>query len=658
MIRINSLNCSLGVRELFIDVNWTIRQGKRTALLGTNGAGKTTLLRILKGEFTDYSGNIKFPNNYKIGYLPQEEIALGNGTIIDKVLEGFKELNETERKIEEIQNKLHRQDYSGKSEEDKLLKQLDKEQKKFESMDGYGIESEAKKILSGLGFAVNDYNRNVSEFSGGWRMRIYLATILLTKPDLLLLDEPTNHLDIESMEWLEKYLLNFKGTVIFVSHDRFFIDRVSEEIAEIDNGVLELYSGNYSFYIKKKKEKILQLEKRWKEQNEEREKLEKFINRFRYKATKAKQVQSRIKELEKLEKLPPLKKEHHFNFSISVSEKSYNDVLAINDASFKYDEDWILQDMNFNLYREEKIALVGINGAGKTTMTKLIAGQLKPNRGLIKLGDRVKIGYYAQHQVDSLDLNNTVYEEVFKTAATSVVPKIKDILGLFQFKGPDINKKISVLSGGEKARVSLAKILISPVNFLIMDEPTNHLDKESKRALEEALIGYNGTLILISHDRYFLDRIVSRVIEIKEHRLTEFTGNYSYYLDKREKQRENIKSDNQEKDDLKDNAKREDLVIDKKEKKRIEAQARQRISKERNILKKKISEIEEIIIKCETREEEIKNMMLEEKTYEKKSLIISLQKELADIQKKLEAKYNLWEIHQREYESLLSSINN
>jgi len=657
MIQIQNLNCSLGIRDLFINLNWSIKNGKRTALLGINGAGKTTLLRILNKDFTDFSGNVKFPNNFRIGYLPQEEVELGEGTILTKVLDGFEELVKIEKQIETIQKKLHKKEYDSKSEEERLIVQLGEAQKHFEHLDGYKIESEAKKILSGLGFRDDDFSRNISEFSGGWRMRIYLATILLKKPDLLLLDEPTNHLDIESIEWLEKYLLNFKGTIVFVSHDRFFIDRISEEIVEIDNGILEFYSGNYNFYIKKKEETDRQLEKRWKEQNEERDKLEKFISRFRYKATKAKQVQSRIKELEKLEVLPPIKKKHTFNFKISVSEKSYNNVLSLKDTSFKYDKDWVLQNMNFELYREEKIALVGVNGAGKTTMTKLIAGQITPSAGHMELGEKVKIGYYAQHQVDALNLNNTVYEEILSTAAINVVPKIKDILGLFQFKGSDINKKISVLSGGEKARVSLAKILISPVNFLIMDEPTNHLDKESKRALEKALIGYNGTLILISHDRYFLDRIVSKVIEIKAHKLSEYTGNYSYYLKKRENVKyKNIKT-NKDNTVIANNNKDEDIAIDKKEKKRLEALARQRISKERNILTKTISEIEKKIIAFETREDEIKTLLSDNKTYEDKQLLVSLQKEISDIQKKLEANYNKWEINQKEYEKLLATIS-
>ena len=652
MIQIQNLNCSLGTRELFSDINWTIKNKKRTALLGPNGAGKTTILRILNKEPIDFSGNIKYPNNFRIGYLPQEEIELGDGTILSKVLDSFEEFVDVEKKIGIIQKKLN--ENSSESEEKKLLRQLGEEQRVFESLNGYEIESEAKKILSGLGFKPDDFSRNITEFSGGWRMRTYLASILLKKPDLLLLDEPTNHLDIESMEWLEKYLINFNGTIVFVSHDRFFIDRISEEIVEMDHGRVEFYSGNYSFYINKKEEKEYQLEKKWKEQKEERERLERFINRFRYQATKAKQVQSRVKELEKLEVLPAIRKKHTFNFSISVSEKSYNEVLAIKDASFKYDTEWVLEDMNFNLYREEKIALVGINGAGKTTMTKLIAEQLTSNTGAFTLGEKVKIGYYAQHQVDSLNINNSVYDEILETTALSIVPKIKDVLGLFQFKGEDINKKIRVLSGGEKARVSLAKILISPVNFLIMDEPTNHLDKESKAALEKALIGYNGTLILISHDRYFLDRIVSKVIEIKDHRLNEYSGNYSYYL----KKRDNIKPDpvisnieTNNIDEIDSN-----IAIDKKEKKRIEALARQKISKERNIIKKEITEIEKRIIKFETREEEIKQLMLDNKTYENKQLVVSLQKELSDIQKKLEANYNNWEINQKEFEQLMDTI--
>ncbi len=655
MILIQNLNCSFGERDLFNNINWSIKPGIRTALIGPNGAGKTTLLKALNGEFNDYDGNILFPNNFRIGFLPQEEIEMEDGPLLKKVLDGFDELIQVEDTIEKLQQKLHEKQYKTQAEENKLIQQLGESQKTFESLDGYKIESEAKKILSGLGFQHSDFTKNISEFSGGWRMRLYLATILLKQPDLLLLDEPTNHLDIESIEWLEKYLLNFAGTVVFVSHDRFFIDRISEEIVEIDLGMMTFYSGNYRFYVNKKEEMQNQLEKQWKEQKEERERLEKFINRFRYKASKAKQVQSRVKELEKLPELPPIRKAQHFNFSISVSEKSYHDVLLIEECSFKYDEDWVLENINLNLYREEKIALVGVNGAGKTTMTKLIAGQLLAQKGSIKIGERVKIGYYAQHQVDALTLENSVYEEVMETAALSVVPKVKDILGLFQFRGEDIHKKISVLSGGEKARVSLAKILISPVNFLIMDEPTNHLDKLSKAALEEALIRYNGTLILISHDRYFLDRIVSRVVDIKDHRLNEYLGNYSYYLSKRDANSLTVEKKNLDPDP--ESEKNNPAPIDRKEQKRQEALQRQQISKERNQLKKRINEFENEIISMETREQEIQELMLDNQTYENKELIVALQKELSEIKKKLEATYNNWEIHQQKYEKLMESMS-
>ncbi|MBN2089602.1 ABC-F family ATP-binding cassette domain-containing protein, partial [candidate division KSB1 bacterium] len=374
MFQIKNLSYTIGDRKLISDIDWIIQDNKRAALIGPNGAGKTTLLKIINNNLKPDSGTFLKPKAYKIGYLPQEEISVGRGTILQIVLEGQEEIIRIEEKMHQLQSYLD----DSEADHDKLAKQLGELQHQYDVMGGYQLESNAKTILSGLGFADNEFNRQLSEFSGGWRMRAYLARLLIQKPDLLLLDEPTNHLDLPSLEWLEQYLLNFPGSIIIVSHDRYFIDRLCQEIYELDLGKLDYYPGNYHFFENEKEQRRLLLMKRWEEQKAEREKQEKFINRFRYKNTKATQVQSRIKQLEKLEdiEIPPPPKS--FNFNISVDTQSYKDVLQIENMSFTYDSDWVLQDVDLSLYRGDKISLVGVNGVGKTTLTKLIAKQLQP----------------------------------------------------------------------------------------------------------------------------------------------------------------------------------------------------------------------------------------------------------------------------------------
>jgi len=665
MLQIKDLHYSIGERQLLAGVDWNLQPGKRVALVGPNGIGKTTLLRIIMGQL-EYSGDIIKPKDYHIGWLPQEEITVQGTTALQTVLEGQKELTKLELQITELHHQLDRSgtgtaDETGREE---LLHRLGQLEHRYQAMEGYHIETKAKRILSGLGFKENDFSRPLTEFSGGWRMRVYLALLLVQNPDLLLLDEPTNHLDLPSLEWLEQYLLNFNGSIVIVSHDRFFIDRVAQEIVELDRGKLEHYPGNYHAYEQKKEQKQALLLKKWKEQKEERERQERFINRFRYKNTKAKQVQSRIKMLEKMgdqEIEPPVQISQKLDFTLSLETISYNDVLTLEQMSFRYRQDWVLQEANLNIYRGDKVCLVGPNGAGKTTLTRLIVGQLQPVSGILKLGERTVIGYYAQHQVDTLNLENSVYDEVASTVATSLVPKIRDILGLFQFSGSDIYKKINVLSGGEKARVSLAKILISPVNFLIMDEPTNHLDKTAREALEKALSQYNGTLLLISHDRYFLDKIVNRVVEVRQGKLIAYDGNYSYYLDKRDNSSvpaaENKSSEKsfptpprESQNDSTPGSKKT------KEQKRLEAEARQAVSKERNRLQTEVTGLEEKIEALEKKKDQLESQLAAPETYNQSELTIRLQKEYARVNKELTHTTQLWEDASLQLEEILRSI--
>ncbi|NOX88771.1 MAG: ATP-binding cassette domain-containing protein [Calditrichaeota bacterium] len=653
MLQISNLTYAIGERLLLDHINLSVHPGQRIGLVGPNGTGKTTLLRILAGELRPLSGGIIKPRNYGIGYLPQENLAFDKGTLLGAVLESKAEIQQIELEIHKIQHQLS----SGQENNSALLNRLGHLQDRFAMLGGYEMESEAKKILTGLGFKESDFFRPLKDFSGGWRMRAYLAKILLIKPDLLLLDEPTNHLDLPSLEWIENFLRTFTGSMIIVSHDRFFLDRLAQHIAELYRGTLKLYSGNYRFYEEEKAKEEELIVKKWEEQQAEIERIQRFIDRFRYKATKAAQVQSRIKRLEKLQRieLPDAKKSMRFKIKANVF--SYKDVLQIKDLSFRYSEsqDWVLKDIDLKLYRGEKVALVGPNGAGKTTLTRLICGELTPVNGTVKLGEHVKTGYYAQHQIDSLNFENTMFEEVSAHAAPEFRTRVRDILGVFGFGGDTVEKPISVLSGGEKARVSLAKILLSPANFLIMDEPTNHLDLNSKEALEYALCDYDGTLLIISHDRYFLDKLVHRVLELKDGALHLYEGNYSDYLRFKELrsagERQALKEASVgEKNQPKSNAKKS------KEQKRLEAQARQAISKQRNSLQKEIGQLELKIEQGDERKKQLEDLLARPETYQNSEEVVSLKKEYDRLTEDLRQWETRWEEANLELEELLKKL--
>jgi ATP-binding cassette subfamily F protein 3 len=651
MLQINNLSYSIGERKLLDQISLNISPGQRIALVGANGTGKTTFLRLIMGELEMESGSINKPNDYEIGYLPQEELNPEETAILEYTLLGSKRIMNIEEEI----ISLHHQLSDSPKDEKKLLERLGTLETEFSLRGGYEIEYKAKKILMGLGFKVGDFDRTLNEFSGGWRMRVLLARILLMEPPILLLDEPTNHLDIESLEWLEDYLRNYPGGIVVVSHDRFFIDRMAKEIVELYNGKAKKYTGNYSSYQRQKEEQRTILIEQYKRQQDEIQKVKQFIERFRYKATKAKQVQSRIKQLEKIELISPPEEKSNISFKIEVSSQSYKDVLTVKDLSFSYDTVNVLKNLDLYISRGDKIALVGENGAGKTTFTKLISNELNAASGELTIGEKVILGYYAQHQIDALNMDGTIYQEVESAASPLYRTKLRDILGVFRFSGNDVEKQIKVLSGGEKARVSLAKILLSPCNFLIMDEPTNHLDLASKQALEKALNDYNGTMILISHDRYFLDKLVNRVIEIKDGTLKEYIGNYSEYLAKKE---ENKELDSSEKITIKESTEEKPQGTRKsKEQKRKEAQARQAISKERSVLQKRIEFIEQELEKIEAQKVEKETKMAEPETYSQPELIKKIKKEYDTLDLRIEEYESEWEELQIKYEDLLQQLN-
>lgn len=642
MIHLQRISFEIGERLLLDNIDWIIPEASRLALIGPNGAGKTTLFRVLNNEIQPNSGTIIKPKDYQIGYLPQEEIHFDDDTVLISAMKGKPELLSLAESIESLREKL-----AGNEDAGLALQQLGELEHQFEILGGYTLEADAKAVLTGLGFRNEDFARSIREFSGGWRMRVYLARLLLQNPHLLLLDEPTNHLDLPSLEWLEQYLSGFHGSIVIISHDRYFIDRLAREICELRDGRMKHYAGNYHFYEQKKQADRQQAIAKATQLSKEREKQQAFIDRFRSKNTKARQVQSRIKMMERMDDVELIGEEHKYSFTLSVPVESYHEVLKLRDVCIKYTADWVLEHVDLDIYRGQKIAVVGENGAGKTTLTRLMVGQLTPQKGQITIGRRVQLGYYAQHQTEALNLAATVFDEVASTVADSQLPRIRDMLGLFGFHGDDAFKSIGVLSGGEKARISLTKILLSPVNFLIMDEPTNHLDILSKEALENALLNYNGTVLLISHDRYFLDKLVNNVIEVKDKKIREYDGNYTDYLDRRPKSEIIVPVSAGEVN----NAGRKS-----KDDKRKAAEARQAISKQRTELNAVIKTCELNIERLELRKSEIETALGQPATYKDGEYSASLTREYHQIKQNLEENLEHWATAHQNLDALLDAL--
>ena len=533
MLSLRNAGKRFGPRILFTEANWLIRNREKTALVGANGTGKSTLMKVLAGSETLDYGDAERTRGMSIGYLPQEGLRLVGRSVFDECLTVFDEIRAMAGEVERLAAQMAELDHES-PEYRSTAERYSLVQERYHALDGYALDAQVGAVLTGLGFGKEDWQRQTDEFSGGWQMRIALAKLLLARPNLLLLDEPTNHLDLETRNWLEEYLKSYPFGYILISHDRYFLDVTIDRTVEIWNKRLTIYQGNYTKYLSQKDERRAQLIAAYKNQRDQIDHLEAFITRFRYQATKAKQVQSRIKELEKIERIELPEEEPVIHFSFPQPPPSGRMVVEAEGLAKSYGEKEVLKNVRFGIERGDRVALVGVNGAGKSTLIKLMMGAEPPSAGHIKLGHNVAAEYFAQDQYKVLDPEARMLDEISRAALKVPEQQLRSLLGCFLFSGDDVFKPLGVLSGGERNRFALAKILVSPSNFLLLDEPTNHLDMRAKDVLLEAIAAFSGTVVFVSHDRYFIDRLATRVLEIENGQVISYEGNYEDYLRKKE----------------------------------------------------------------------------------------------------------------------------
>jgi ATP-binding cassette subfamily F protein 3 len=531
MIQLSSAGKHFGSKTLFEGLNWVVGNGERVGLVGGNGTGKSTLLKMLAGLESPDEGDISFVKGTTTGYLPQDGLELSGRSVQEECLSVFGHLLDIEKEMETLTHKMGELDPNG-PEYQKVADRYHKIETKFQQHDGYRLEAQVGEVLNGLGFSRADQDRRTEEFSGGWQMRIALAKLLLTKPNMLLLDEPTNHLDLEARNWLEQYLHDYPFSFVVVSHDRYFLDVTVDRILEIWNKKTFFYTGNYDGYLRQKNDRRVQLEAAYRNQRDRIEQVEAFINRFRYQATKARQVQSRIKELDKIERIELPAEEKIIHFSFPQPRSSGKIVAECKGVAKAYGEKKVFEGVNFTISRADRIALVGVNGAGKSTLIKLLSGVETPTAGEFRLGHNVEVDYFAQDQYKALDPEARLLDDIASVApiGSSGQTQLRNLLGCFLFSDDEVFKRIGVLSGGERNRYALARMLLRPANFLLLDEPTNHLDMQAKDVLLDALKKFTGTVVFVSHDRYFIDNLASRIFEIEGGKLEDYQGNYEDYL--------------------------------------------------------------------------------------------------------------------------------
>jgi ATP-binding cassette, subfamily F, member 3 len=643
-------------KPLFQDVNLSIHRGDRVGMVGPNGAGKSTILGIMEGTVTPDDGEVSVEKRIRMGVLHQELVTGTGGPILEEVMNVSEELREIRVRLNQVQKQMGALS-EGNEDSDALIEELGQLQHQFERYDGYTLEARAHKVLQGLGFRPEDAGRQWSEFSGGWRMRVALAKILLAEPDVLLLDEPTNHLDLESLLWVEEYLAGFKGALVLVSHDRAFLNRLVNRIVEVERGKVSSYTGNYDECERTKRMQEDIVLASYKNQQERIKKIQKFIDQNRVKARTASRVQSRVKMLEKMDRVELPQRTKTVKFKFPKPPASGRRVLEVIDLVKRYDSNPVYQGFNWAVDRGDRIAFVGRNGAGKSTLMKIVAGIISYDGGTVKYGHNVKPGYFAQHQSEALTSERSVLEEACSLAHGLVEQEVRNLLGAFLFSGDDVNKKVRVLSGGEKSRLALAKILLSPPNLLLLDEPTNHLDISSCEVLEEGLKNYEGTLLLITHDRRLMNAICTGVLEIDNGKAEYFLGSYDDYrykkklMEEAEVQVEPVKPvpvlEEEDSSDRKES---------RKERKRREAQTRIALFKKQAPIREEIQRVEKQLEIKESRKKEIESLMADPANYEKREIIVPLLEEDPILSKEIKSLESRWEELQGRLEEMESEL--
>jgi ATP-binding cassette subfamily F protein 3 len=637
MLQIKGLGKAFRGEWLFRSLDLQVNDRDRIGLVGDNGTGKSTLMKIIAGLLPADEGEVIGAKDLSFGYLPQDGLCLQGRTLLEEVLSVFESLIALELEIRQLEHELADMQHSGPEYERKIERYSSVSQQ-FRLKDGYSIEAKAGSVLLGLGFTTRDFQRQCQEFSGGWQMRIALAKLLLQQPSLLLLDEPTNHLDLEARNWLESYLQTYPQALVLVSHDRYFLDASVQRILEIRNRAVHFYKGNYSDFLRQREERIAQLMAEHEAQQKEIARIKAFAEKFRYKATKAAQVQSRLKDLERMERIeiPPETKPIRLRFP--EGPRTGRIVLELSRVSAGYGETPVFRELNYILEKGERVALVGPNGAGKSTLMKILAGRLPVSGGERKEGHNVIVSYFSQDQDDLLTSTRTVWDEVYSVAPNHIVPQLRTLLGCFLFSGDAVEKPVSVLSGGERSRLVLCKLLLSPANCLLLDEPTNHLDIRSKDILMDSLREYEGTLVFVSHDRYFLDGLANKVLEIGNQTATPYLGNYEDYLYKKSEQ-EKAQSSQLETPDPASCARSEDATTESlppTRKRRVNPYKIQQV-------KLQIERLEGQIQSHETRVAVLNQMLASEELYRDHQLFRSTMEEHDKLQQELEQYLEKWE---------------